>query len=829
MTPPGRLFLVLRLHSMLPLDFRNQDGMEIKMANANGHGGFRAGAGRKPKPKEPAANDNVVPMPSAVPAEPKQQSAVRPMFSRGAIEALLEASREIGNRSRNRPRTREWNPYVIRPDRFGVVAQHIHNNREARSRKLAMDDSTSLQQQNQFAIQAWQAGGFAPNDATEGMLFLGYPYLSELLQRAEFRLFGEITSEEMTRKWIDFRGTDDESTKEKDKPKDRNNDDREADDRRKQNGEKPRSDDWNKEIESKIIELREYCESINLRSWFKSISAQNEYFGIAHLYLDLKGANIQDLRDPENRMSIGNGRDETSKAKLGRNCLLGVRTIEPVWCYPTAYNSMNPLAPDWYDPIVWYVMGAEVHKTRLIPFISRPVPDILKPAYAFGGLSMTQMAQPYVDSWLRTRESVSELIHAFSVMVLMTDLGTTTMPGGAGGGGGDVIARILLANQLRDNQGMMVLNKATEEFKNISAPISGLDHLQAQAQEHMFACGRIPAVKWTGIQPTGLNATSEGEMRAFNDTIHGKQENDFRPGLTTVLDIAQISLWGARDPDITFDFNPLHELTEKEKAEARKMDAETAQIRIDSGIISQEEERSRLVADVDSGYHGLDPEDVPDLIEEEMAGLIPAGAGRGLEAELSQAAGPGKKPPPGGRKPGKQPSREEEPAEDGGIQNFDSAIDAGDVKTLLRADIREARKRDVLGYLRGMTEVTLIPDKDNWNAEYDEGRDAAVLQNKVLKLPARERVRILLHEGGHRAQFKVARKTFAAFKKAGLGTMENFTPIANAVHQRDIEKTGKVEDLAGEVFSESYARMAMGMDVPEELRAFWDNVRQNKL
>lgn len=638
---------------------------------ANGHGGARTGSGPKKDPitgkvlkpykrrEAPVAatESSRTPVAEAKP-EPKGETKVvqdrRPLMSDSSIQAILEAFREMKTRSRHRKRSSDWNPYIISPDRFGPAAHKIKTDRP----KLAMDDNSSLMQANQFAVSAWQAGGGLPNDLSEGMLFPGYPLLAEMLQRGEFRLFSEIMSEEMTRKWIDFRGTDDDSTKEKNKPKDRNKDDDEADRRRARTGEKPRSDGRNKEIERKIVELRQYCDELKTKETFKKVAYDDSGFGIGHLYLDLKGANIDDLRDPENRMSIGNGRDAISLEKLGRGCLQGLRTIEPIWCYPTAYNASNPLSPSWYDPEVWYVMGAEVHKTRLIPFIGRPVSDIFKPAYAFGGLSMSQMAQPYVDIWLRTRESVGELIHAFSVMVLSTNMGTTTQPGGAGGAGGDVLARMMLAILFRDNQGLQVIDKASEDYKNVSAPLGGLHELQAQAQEHMLSISRIPAVKFTGIQPDGLNATSEGELRAFGDTVRGRQEAVFRTGLTTVLDIAQISLWGARDPDISYDFLALQEETPKEKGEIRKLEAETDQIRIDSGVVSQEEAREKLAADPESGYHRINPEDVPDLVGEEEEGLIPEGAGKGLEAELANAGGKGGASPAGARKPGKQLSEE---------------------------------------------------------------------------------------------------------------------------------------------------------------------------
>jgi hypothetical protein len=54
------------------------------------------------------------------------------------------------------------------------------------------------------------------------------------------------------------------------------------------------------------------------------------------------------------------------------------------------YNAINPLKGDWYNPQTWYVMGQEIHGSRLPTFIGHPVPDMLKPAYSFGGLSLSR-------------------------------------------------------------------------------------------------------------------------------------------------------------------------------------------------------------------------------------------------------------------------------------------------------------------------------------------------------------------------------------------------------------------------------------------------------
>ena len=94
-----------------------------------------------------------------------------------------------------------------------------------------------------------------------------------------------------------------------------------------------------------------------------------------------------------------------------------MRPVEAQWCSPQGYETTDPLSPDWYKPRTWHVMGKELHASRLLTLIPFPVGDLLKPAYFFGGRSLVQMAKPYVDNWLQTRQSVSDLIKAFTIFV----------------------------------------------------------------------------------------------------------------------------------------------------------------------------------------------------------------------------------------------------------------------------------------------------------------------------------------------------------------------------------------------------------------------------
>lgn len=399
--------------------------------------------------------------------------------------------------------------------------------------------------------------------------FIGFPALAELAQRPEYRRMAEVFAQEATRNWIKLTSTGED------------------------------------DVKDKIQAIEDALKKHMIRQQFRVISEKDSYFGRIHLYIDLgDDDDVEELKTP-----IGNGRDAAAKRKIKKGSLQGFRIIEPVWTYPRGgdYNTTNPLAPNWYRPQSWLVMGRQVHASRLLTFVGRPVPDLFKPLYAFGGLSLTQMVKPYVDNWIRTRKSVSDLIKSFSVSGFTTDLtDALTEEGGA-----LLAARVDAFVALRDNRNCMVLDKGggetpAETFFNVSTPLSGLAELQDQSQGQMASICGIPLVKLLGVTPSGLNASSDGEVRTFYDTILAYQERFFRPHLETVIGVIQMDLFGEVDPNIVFNFEPLWTPSEKEAADIREIDARTAQTYIDGGVILPEEERGRLAGDDRSLYPGLD-------------------------------------------------------------------------------------------------------------------------------------------------------------------------------------------------------------------------------
>ncbi len=415
--------------------------------------------------------------------------------------------------------------------------------------------------------------------------FPGYPYLNMLALRVEYRNVAAALSTEIARKWIKFQSSEGagDSTK------------------------------------KKIAEIEQRFKELNLQQIIRYAAERDALDGAAPILIEIKGHDIQTplVIDPRT---------------IKKGSLIGFKNVEMVWVTPLMFNADDPARPDFYVPSSWWVMGWRWHASRILMVLTRPVPDILKPAFNFGGISLSQLVEPYVNNWLRARQSVSDLINNFSIVVLKTAMDQVL----AGGDDGtNLFARIKLFTATRSNKGLMALDKDREELQQIAVPLGGLHELQSQAQEQMYSAAREPVVMATGIAPAGLNTSSDGEIRLWYDWIHAQQESFYRHHIEKASQIVQLDMYGEIDPDITFEFVPLLEMSEKEESEIRMNDSVRAGNLIDRGVIDAQEERERIARDPDSLYNGIDlGKEIAPPMEEELGAPL----GRGVDSALGYDA-----------------------------------------------------------------------------------------------------------------------------------------------------------------------------------------------
>lgn len=580
------------------------------------------------------------------------------------------------------------------PVNIFAAAQFPKGVAPANAKRLAMDSGVDV-----MSNWAWS---LFEGLAAEGQTFLGYPYLAELSQRPEYRRMVEQLAFHMTRRWIrvKHKAATPEGSGVKDKlkrpgfadkgmlpgelklQKGKDPDFEDGSNPKPPNGaqdafpqgagakppvngktdapgspavpgaapqpklsaagtplvepEFTQEDKEREERAQKLVQLENELKRLRVKQHFKEIVELDGFFGRGHLFIDIGASGGIELSTP-----IGSGKDGATEVKVKKGSLKQLKTVEPMWVYPMGYDAKDPLSPNWYRPDTWYVMSRQVHRTRLLTFVTREVPDILKPAYAFGGLPLIQIAKPYVDNWLKTRQSVADLVQSYSQPVIQTDLLAQMS---STEGSTQLFKRLDVFNNTRNNRGVMALDKEREDFKNVTTPLSSIDKLQAQSQEQMASVSGIPIMFLLGDQPTGLNASSEGAVRAFYDWVQSLQEFVFGDHLDTIVSMAQINIWGKVDPDITYEFVKLWTPTEKEEAEMRKADADRDKVYLEEGVVHADEVREKLAQDPDSGYK-LDLSKPAAPPPPEMPPM-PGQPGEGDDKPGDPAGGPPKPPAP---------------------------------------------------------------------------------------------------------------------------------------------------------------------------------------
>ncbi len=445
--------------------------------------------------------------------------------------------------------------------------------------------------------------------------FVGYGMLQSMSQNGLLRACIETVADDMTRNWIKLeKGLDDP--------------DADADGEISPE-EKERIKEEEREGSTLVDEMMRTMNKYHLREVFHDAQELVGYEGGAMIYIDT-GAIGEELKTPLNLTNY------TGELKMGD--LKGFIVVDPVNVFPGLYNSTDPLRTDYFVPKTWWVLGQEVHESRLVRLVDNEVPILLRPSYNFMGIPQAQILWDYVLHFQQCRIAATELVTKHSMTVFKTQIGDILF---SGEGTRALDTRIKYFKQNRDNLNIVAIDKENEDLVNVESSVAGVDSICKQSLEYLAAINRTPAVKLLGLSPTGFNATGESDIRNYYDHIKSQQEKIFRDGLQKCLDVLQLNLNGKIDKSLKFEFVQLSEEDKNTLVQYQKTKADVIGGLLDHNIISGEEARKALSDDPDSGFSGLDPDEVPE--DEGGAGEMPGMGGEmpeGMGGEPPQGSNP---------------------------------------------------------------------------------------------------------------------------------------------------------------------------------------------
>lgn len=290
----------------------------------------------------------------------------------------------------------------------------------------------------------------------------------------------------------------------------------------------------------------------------------------------------------------------------------------------------------------------QFHPSRAIRFVGNELTDEDQEADISWGDSVLQATQDALKAAASTHQNIASLIQeAVLDVITVPNLATLTSTAESTK---KLMQRFAIAAQLKSNNGQLVIGDG-ETFNQKAINFSALPDVLKTMLQVSSGAADIPVTRLIGQSPAGMNATGESDIRNYYDKVNSDQENDLRPAMAPLDEALIRSALGSRPKEVYYTFNPLWQMTDKEKAEIGKIKAETANVYATTGLIPDAVLQHAVVNDLTESetYPGMDvlmeefeAEALEPLVEppEEMAPADPNAPGEPVQAAQDAAPAP---------------------------------------------------------------------------------------------------------------------------------------------------------------------------------------------
>lgn len=361
------------------------------------------------------------------------------------------------------------------------------------------------------------------------------------------------------------------------------------------------------------------------------------------------------------------------------------------WYGDVRSYQLSPMMGGWFNE--W----TQMHASRAITFDGVPVQRHTRQAQQGWGDGLYVALHEAIRDWGSSYAGAAHLVQdAGQGIFKMPELTQLILQGKQDA----VRTKMQMFDLYRSNMRALLLGDK-ESFERVVTQFSGLDSVLMRLDFQLAAIIGFPVTVLLGQAPAGLNATGSADMELFRTGAQAVQRRYLRPRLERLVRLIFLSKKGpskgVEPEDWSVVFRPLAQPTAKEAADVKKTHAETDQIRLSAGIITQSEARGRLAGDEYRDEVTLDTaldEPLPtDAAEQELEQ-------ERLAAEAAARAGQAPAPP------GAVPT----PA-DGAEKVADTALNGAQVKAamdiILSVGKREMPRDSGIGLLMECFNLTL--------------------------------------------------------------------------------------------------------------------------
>ncbi len=247
---------------------------------------------------------------------------------------------------------------------------------------------------------------------------------------------------------------------------------------------------------------------------------------------------------------------------------------------------VNPMDANFGLPEFYHVPegNTRIHHTRVLRFDGVRIPYEQLRANAYMSDSVLSRLYDALTNFNTVADTTASMVHEANVDVvkikgfmnsIQTDESTAR-----------VRKRFSLYSLMKSAANMVLLD-ADEDIQVKSNSFAGLPELLDRYGLFLSAASDIPATRLLGSSARGLNATGEGDLKNYYDTVRSIQKREYRPLLDTFDQVMGASLGLGSDVDLAYEFNTLFQITDQEVGALQLVNAQRDVLYLDRGVVSE--------------------------------------------------------------------------------------------------------------------------------------------------------------------------------------------------------------------------------------------------
>ncbi len=309
---------------------------------------------------------------------------------------------------------------------------------------------------------------------------------------------------------------------------------------------------WRAEAEQ-ITKIERLEKALHLKRRVQDAVTAARLYGGSAIYLNTKTA--------KQELPLQVGKEEIrSLVVLTRNNLTPDQVVRDI---------DNPYygRPEFYTLATGDNAGqVRIHASRLVIFQGATVPSDPSTAIVQQGWgdSVLQSTMDAVQQMDGTMANMASLVFEAKVDVLkfkgFADLLADE------GNDAQVTRRLSTQAAMKGINGALVID-AEDDYEQKSANFAGLPDVVAKFMDAVAGASRIPVTRLYGRAAVGLSGSGDGDERVYFDRIGHIQATEIQPAMELLDECLIWQALGARPEEIYFEWRPLRQLTETERAD----------------------------------------------------------------------------------------------------------------------------------------------------------------------------------------------------------------------------------------------------------------------